>query len=297
MLVALLAIVAMGAPESPVNPTDPYQIYDLARNAWAKQTYPAPLQYRITVRVSEGSKSEQERYEAEVAQDGDIRESGISDEEAADPHDATGINTRVTVTFNWEQNLHGPTVKYDKKTGRDEGSPDYLGVPLITPTYDFGLGARPAVSSALPAPSPGQTGALATIATVEAQNRAYDVALIGREPVGPFDAYHLQLTPRRDPQKYRLRELWIDAYTFAVLKLVVQGNFINAPMSTVPWLVTFQNVGGLTYIDTESVQGPLVFKHDRTFTNASISFDRIEQPDSTLPVLPYLDPDRTLREP
>jgi hypothetical protein len=297
MFVTLLAVAALATPESPESAADPYRIYERAREMWTQQSYPDPLQYRITVRVAEGSKIEQEHYEAQASRDGDIRERGVSEEEATDAHKATGINTDLTFKFSWEEHLGGPTAIFGGKTGRHEQLPDYLGVPLISPMYDFGLTARSTESSASASSPTGKNDGLHTIATVQAINRPYDVVLVGREPIGPFDAYHLRLTPRRDPQKYRLRDLWIDAYTYSVLQLVVQGNFTNAPMSMVPWLVTFQTVDGLTYIDTESAQDALVFNHDRTFTSASISFDEIEEPDSKLPVLPYVDANHTLREP
>jgi hypothetical protein len=70
-------------------------------------------------------------------------------------------------------------------------------------------------------------------------------------------------------------------------------------MSTVPWLVTFQNVDGSSYIKDEVALEPLIFRHDRTFSTASISFDDIRATDNSTPILPTLDSQAAinLREP
>jgi hypothetical protein len=83
------------------------------------------------------------------------------------------------------------------------------------------------------------------------------------------------------------------------VQLQTQGNFTNAPMTDVPWLVTFQNVDGKSYIQRETALEPLVFRHDRTFTAASIGFTDIHASDTSPPILPTLDgpSDINLREP
>lgn len=128
-------------------------------------------------------------------------------------------------------------------------------------------------------------------------DHAYDIALVGTEALGGSYAYHLRLQPRHDPAKYRLRDLWVDVYSYDVLKLVTQGNFTGAPMDAVPWEVTFQDIGGAMYIDTEKALAPLAFRSDRTFTSASISFSNIIEPESKLPILPFMDSGQVLREP
>jgi hypothetical protein len=96
-----------------------------------------------------------------------------------------------------------------------------------------------------------------------------------------------------------MRELWIDVYTYQVVQLQTQGNFTDAPMSHVPWLVTFQNVDGSSYIKDETALEPLIFHHDRTFSTASISFDDIRPTDNSAPILPTMDSHTAvnLREP
>jgi hypothetical protein len=275
--------------------SDPYQIYERARDVWRKQVYPDPIAYRTTVHVSEGSKDEREHFNGQASLTDGIRVAGVSEEEAAAPHEATGINFKIHLEIGWNVHSGGQLGTYTQDSHRKESSPDYLGVPLISPEYSFGLDTArqptvaPAASSA--------ASALANIATVNAIDHVYDITLVGTEPLGGLDAYHLRLQPRHDPGKYRLRDLWVDVYSYNVLKLVTQGNFTGAPMNAVPWEVTFQDIGGAMYIDTEKALEPLAFRSDRTFTSASISFSDIKEPDSQLPVLPFMDSGQILREP
>lgn len=288
-----LALVLLGL--SPAG--DPYQIYERARDVWRKQVYPDPIAYRTTVHVSEGAKEEQEHFSGQASITDGIRVAGVSEEEAAAPHNATGINFKVHLEIGWNVHSGGQLGTYTQDSHRKESSPDYLGVPLISPEYSFGLDTtRQPEPRLAPGPS-APPDSLSTIATVNAIDRVYDIALLGTEPLGGFSAYHLRLQPRRDPAKYRLRDLWVDVYSYSVLKLVTQGNFTGAPMNAVLWEVTFQDIGGAMYIDTEMALEPLAFRSDRTFTAASISFSDIKVPDSQLPVLPFMDSGQILREP
>jgi hypothetical protein len=68
-------------------------------------------------------------------------------------------------------------------------------------------------------------------------------------------------------------------------------------MNAVPWEITFQDIEGAMYVDTETAGAPLAFRADRTFTKASISFSDIQESNSTLPVLPFMSSGQILREP
>jgi hypothetical protein len=264
----------------------------------ASADFPNDVQFRTTIHVAEGAKDEQNHYNGEAELGGKIRVNGISEEEAAAPHDARGVNFHVVVEFSWNKNAGGQLGHWEQDAHRKEALPDYLGVPLLSPEYAFGL--RPAFQP--DTSGDNQEGAdknpLPTIATVSTSQRVYNITLVGSpEALDGLLAYHLRLQQLRDPTKYRLRELWIDVYNFAVLKLVTQGNFTRAPMNAVPWVVTFQNIGGATYIDTEQAAAPLAFRQDRTFTAATITFTDIREADSRLPMLPFMDSGEILREP
>jgi hypothetical protein len=291
----LLAVLFLGTAPPPS--TDPYQIYDRAQAVWRSQAYPDDIQYRITTHVSEGKKDELEHYNGEASITRGIRVAGDSDEELAKPHRATGINFKINIEFGWNTNAGGNLGSMLMDAHRKEASPDYLGVPMISPEYSFGLGPLLQPEPALQQEENPPKSAFPIIATVTATDQPYDITLAGTEVIGGFYTYHLRLQPRHDPAKYRLRDLWIDSDSYVVLKLVTQGNFTGPPMNAVPWVVTFQDIGGATYIDTEKAEAPLAFRGDRTFTTATVSFSDIRRNDLKLPTLPFLDSGQILREP
>jgi hypothetical protein len=288
-----LALWLMLTSNVPAEP-NAYEIFERAKRVLQAQSYPSPIFYRTTVHVSEGDKDEFEHFAAEAFSGEDVRVEGVSDEEQAAPHESRGVNFKFSFSIGWNTGSGGQSETVTQDAHRKEASPDYLGIPLITPNYSFGLTSEQ--RAALP-----QTGVsnLRTIATVTATDRIYKVSLLGKETIGGLYTYHLHLEPTTRPELYRLRELWVDVYTYRVVQLQTQGNFTNRPMTGVPWLVTFQTVDGNTYIETEKALEPLVFRHDRTFSTASISFDRIRTTSDSPPILPTLDSDAdiNLREP
>jgi hypothetical protein len=275
--------------------SDAYAIFDRARQVLQAQSYPDPIFYRTTVHVAEGSKDEFEHFRAEAFAGGDVRVAGVSDEEQTAPQQSSGVNFKLAFSIGWNTGAGGQSATATADAHRKEASPDYLGVPLISPSYSFGWNLQ---RSGTPEPVALRASKLPTIVTVRAIGRAYKISLVGTEIVEGFLAYHLHLEPAVDPGRYRIRELWIDAYTYQIVRLQTQGNFTVAPMADVPWLVTFQDVGGTFYIKDETALAPLVFRHDRTFSTASISFDDIRATDNASPILPTMDGNPAdLREP
>ncbi len=297
-VVATSLLLTLSPALAPIASADPdaYQIFDRARQVLQEQSYPSPISYRTTINVSEGDKEEAEHFRAEAFSSGDVRVEGVSDEEQAAPHEAGGVNFKLAFSIGWNAGAGGQTATGTQDVHRKEASPDYLGLPLISPSYSFGLTLERAPTST---PSASSAPRLPTIATVTAVDRAYNVALVGTEAIGGLYTYHLRLQPLRRPDRYRIRELWIDVYTYQVVQLQTQGNFTDAPMANVRWLVTFQNVDGNAYIEKETALDSLVFRHDRTFSTASISFDDIRAEEASTPTLPAMDgnADTNLREP
>ncbi|HEY3677036.1 MAG TPA: hypothetical protein VGK84_13695 [Candidatus Tumulicola sp.] len=290
-LVAISSLLLLGA--NATSPPDPYAIYDQARSALAAQRYPDPFRFGITIGVLDGDVAKHEHFVCESV-DGEVRPLGVSDEEQRAPHDATGVNVRFVMRLAWNEHSGGPIHAWSAAGGRKEALPDFLGVPLLSPAYMFGLDDR---ATGPAASQNDQSGSLHSIATVVSENRAYDISLTGEETMAGIPAYHLRLAPLRSPAINRLRDLWIDETTFSVLQAKLQGNFSNAPMTEVPWTVTFATAGGLTYIKNETTLAPLRFHRDRTFDGASIAFDSIDEMTSTLPVLPNVLTQSVLREP
>lgn len=282
--------LAGGAVQARAANADPYQIFAHARSVWAQQRYPHYLTYTVTVRVSEGGVDKIKHYHLSYnAQDAKIYVNPVSDEERAAPPNPSGM------TFHLLPRRKGK-VLFDKKVGHPSEAVDYLGVPMISPTYSFGMGAATlnadstADSEALVQeirreyddPTPPATaqeiageGKLKTIAVVAGYRRRYIVTFDGIEEVDGHDCYHLSLKPARPSTQLRLRELWIDTQTYQTRQLVTAANFTG---SEVPWLVTFANLNGALYIENESAMAP-VGVGDHRYERASVSFDGITATD------------------
>jgi hypothetical protein len=63
---------------------------------------------------------------------------------------------------------------------------------------------------------------LQTIATVTASGHVYDVKLSNAETIEGRLCFHLTLRPQLDPDRYPLRELWVDESTFQVAQLIYE---------------------------------------------------------------------------
>jgi hypothetical protein len=93
----------------------------------------------------------------------------------------------------------------------------YITGPAGTP-----LGFYRVLANGSPPPSPPPNLApdpLQTIATVTANSHAYDIALVGEESVDGRRTYHLKLRPRAEPERYPLRDVWVEEAGFQVVKL------------------------------------------------------------------------------
>jgi hypothetical protein len=116
---------------------------------------------------------------------------------------------------------------------------------------------------------------LETIARVVAVEQP-SYAIAGAPAMPPIEildgrsAYHLRLEPRRDPQKHNLRDLWIDAHTYDVLKAHFVGTYApvpGAPLSPTDVTVSFRSVLGcwvVTHADWTYQNPPTLFDFDVT---------------------------------
>lgn len=261
--------------------TDPYQIFANARTYWIAQRYPAQLQYTIAVRALSGDTPEARHYAASWTAAANIPlVDPVSAEERAHPY-RPPAGVAISILFIPIVNIGGPR----HGTGINT---DLLGVPMLAPNYAFAIAPYVPPQKKTPAQIVGEIRAmyhdplpaaraeelsaaqLPTIAVVSAGTRHYTISLVGIEPYGNRADYHLVLTPLTDPRRYRLRALWIDTRTFATDKLAQDGNFASTLATRVPWTITFHDVGGARYIDTESASGPLGALHDFT-----ISFENV----------------------
>lgn len=279
-----------------------YEIFGKTRLAWESQRYPEFLAYDVAVTVTENGRTKTERYRSAYdAVEGAVHLNTVSDYEAAHPYYAPGG--------------FGFISPFDRIHSTNAAM-DFLGIPMLAPNYSFGLGTTPRGSAEtrptdaelvrqirqefgdpMPRnrsmPSPEPSSGLREIAVVEARSPTYTISLVGIETAASGPAYHLRLRPLRDPGRFRLRELWVDTRTYAPIKLVEALNFVTGPGTAVPWSVTFDRIGGASYVATETALAPMQLKkHGYSF--ASVSFENVRAVERIDAGLSTFVPDDTL---
>lgn len=272
---------------------NPYGIFAAARAHWESQRYPRYIDYMVVIRVSDGELKTNHYSTAYDARTDLAHVDPVSSEERAHPHYVRG-------EFNFGIPLLGVRI------GKPDPPADWLGVPILAPNYSFGIAQytppqrltdkqlvaiiRREYPNPRPTSAPIPSGALKIIGDVTAIHQHYEMRLLDTEPYASGMAYHLGLRPLDDPGKYRLRELWIDTKTDATIKLISAGNFVDGPEPGIRWTVTFKQIDGIQYIDTETADAPLDF-YGRHFANSTISFEQITTPARTSLLHPIFTPE------
>ena len=182
---------------------------------------------------------------------------GVSREEAAHPHVARGTNIGISIG---PSGILPPGVL--PNTGRSLGpapTQGPIGQLSFAVDQDFGL--------ALNSPPIGATANMSAVATSVSTlqkigrtgtvARTYDVVDLGDLTENGGVLHHLGLRPLRDPHRYRLRELWLDAKTSLPVRAVVAGIGNRPPLDAVDWRVDFKQLEGGTYIARETALTPL----------------------------------------
>ncbi len=257
--------------------TDPYAIFAAARTRWEAARYPAQVAYTIAVTVShDGTISAAHYHSYYDSVENRVDVNAVSDEEIANPYTPHGISVFFQ-PFGARIPLSSP-----------ERTFDYLGVPVLAPNYSFGIAGSVSHSPNAndqelvaeirrefcdPAPSRNARpdSGLKTIASVEIVRRAYVIQLAGMAQIGGHADYDLRLRPVSEPGRYRLREVWVDAQTFATDKLVSEGNFTQGGMTGVTWTVTFRQISGAPYLASESTAQSFRLTR-RAYDSALITF-------------------------
>lgn len=300
----MLCVALAAAPRAAAAP-NPYDIYEGAEAFWLSQQYPPYLDYDVAVTVHEGGAVRTQRYASSYdATSGAIWVDPVSDYEEAHPHVPRGVNVSI-VGF---------------RIGKPEAPTDFIGVPILAPSYSFGM--APFVPASPPDSQPeaaaivaqvrrefhdpypkgrralaSAPSALPEIAHAVVTERTYTIALVNEEIVDGHLCYHLALAPTRDPGRYRLRELWVDERTGATWKLREALNFVEGPGTTVSWTVRFADIGGAQYIADESADAAMHYR-GLIYTSVAVAFESVHPVDvpqeHPVYVAPTMD---TLREP
>lgn len=272
-------------------PVDAAIVLRKARNFWNRAQYPRYVSYTITVKSSISGRVLLQHYRALYSTETNVtRVNYTSFEESLHPvvpHGAA-LQVRFKISLGGSETIKKDVVSADT-------FPDYAGVPILSPIYNFGLSSVPRHSSDYSEPSD-----LKTIADVRSSNADYSVVMSGIEAVNGEEIYHLQLAPLRSPQQYRIRDLWVDAKTGATLKMTVATNFQAPKALNGPWTITYQTVGGLQYLSSERADGSINL-NGRILNGIEINFDHVaENVSATDPVgfsFPELTPTNSLVEP
>ncbi|HEY1653492.1 MAG TPA: hypothetical protein VGF86_00085 [Candidatus Tumulicola sp.] len=274
---------------------DPYALFLRARSAVSSARYPDKLDYTIAIAGVDGATPRENHYRASARPAEDVVDvAPLSVEQAAQPPPVPhGFNVTLNISISGGRGSGVGT--YVIPLGRPAASPDLLGVPLLTPTYSFGLARWAPKHDFATAESP-----LPVIAVVSTGARDYSVTLVDEPVLDGSPTYHLKLVALRSPKVNRLRELWAGESDYLPRKAVVAGNFTLAPLVDVPWTIDFSVIAGAPFVSRETADAPLYMPHRRVVRDATISFDDVREAGATLVDRPLLAPnvdDTTLTEP
>ncbi len=239
----------------------------------------------------DGSSARANHYRAySRSADGIIDVAPISEEQAAQPPPVVhGINFAFTAFICGGQCSTG-SATLSLPAGRPPRSPDLIGVPILDPTYAFGLKYPADSTGAAETETPSS---LRIIATVASMNRDYAVRLAGASTVDSVPSYHLLLTPLRKPKENRLRDLWVGIDDYLPRRAVLAGNFTIAPLVDVPWTVNFVVVDGAPFISSEIANSTLYLTHRRVVRDAVIAFEQINTSGDSPIGTPLVEPEVT----
>ncbi len=277
---------------------DPYTVFLRARSAVTAAHYPRRVDYTIAVAGLDGATPRGNHYRATSRPDENlVNVASISQEEAASPPPVPhGFNFAFTFGVCGGRCETGSAM-VKIPAGHPSPSPDLLGVPLLAPTYMFGLAYQRQRERDAETVAPSN---LPVIAVVSSAARDYAVTLVDTPVLDGTPSYHLKLTPVRKPKENRLRELWVDADDYLPRKAIVAGNFTLAPFVDVPWTIDFAVIAGAPFISQESAAATLYLAHRRVVRNATITFQNIGEAGGTIYDMPLVTPETestTLIEP
>ena len=262
MIAAFLVLAALldtaPAASPPASSTAAEALYAAARRARSESAYAHYAVYATVVSFRHNGHQVVSTWNTvEDLRRRLVHAHALSREEAAHPHVPHGTNFGVGAG---PSGVMGPGVMPPKgRTTNPEPTDDPIGQLSFAVDQDFGL--------ALTAPPIAATANMSDVATTVTTlqkigrtgtvARTYDVTDLGDVTENGLTLHHLGLRPLRDPRRYRLRELWLDAKTALPVRAVVAGIGNRWPLDAVDWRVEFKQLEGGTYITRETALKPL----------------------------------------
>ena len=281
---ALLAAVLLGAgaPPSPMPSPTPGQdqilgerMWSAVRRAWGDGYYPRYATYTVGIRYErDGMRVELHYQTFEDMRRDLVYARAFSAEEEANPKTPHGFDIGLG-SLNGQG---GIKVSHDR-------SDDPVGTLALGVNQDYRIGrgdreirAESNAGDAANATTLPEIGRTTTGAKPD-----YDVRLIGTAAEGALQVAHLQLRPLKDPHQYIVRDLWVNVANNIVLRARLAENFNQGPLHDTTWIVTYTQIGGAPYIQSETAETEVGYPEDITLKNVTISFTDIQG----LEVLPW----------
>ena len=244
-------------------PADPYAIFDASRKAWGAGAYSRYAEYVAVVSFHNGPKFVRRSWQTvEDIRHGLVYSDAFSREEQAHPYTPHGIV--VSVPFFGNLN-------------RVEAA-DPIGQIAFAIDQDDGLAPneRRLISTNSLSTLDKQSSKLQVIGHTGTVVRDYDVSLIETTVDAQGPEYHLRLTPLRDPDRHRLRELWVDGTTWLPEESIVAGIGNHPPLTNVLWRVEYQQSQGATYIARETALTDVDYGAAGKLRDVQIAFEEVD---------------------
>ena len=255
MLAALLD-TAPAAASSPAAPTAAEALFAAARRARSESAYAHYAVYATVVTFRHGEHRVVVTWDTvEDLHRRLVHAHSLEREEAANPHVPHGFD--IGVTAGRAGPIYGMPPKGQVVT--HEATDDPIGQLSFAVDQDFGLAltAPPIAASANMSDVATAISTLPTIGRTGTVARTYEVTDLGDLAENGVTLHHLGLRPLREPHRYRLRELWLDAKSALPVRAVVAGIGNHWPLDAISWRVDFKQLDGGTYIARETALVPL----------------------------------------
>jgi hypothetical protein len=236
--IALAHEAAAGPP--PAGKLSGGQIFENALHTLRTLEYPPVVAFLITVHSTVGGKPFVESFRSSVrTSDGLVTTHAVPVSTTNQPENPWGWRIQIPILSSLFPNQ------------RKGNYSQPFGVPMISPTYAFGLLPRRAIEFPGTRTNDADPN-IKSLGRVLSIARNYDASLIGIEQYRSRFVYHLKLSPLDRPDFYRLRELWIDTQAFVIWKLRSAGIFDSGAATTVPWDIEYTIADGHWLMANES---------------------------------------------
>ena len=282
VLVALIAAAVLPAAGPPLTGD---AIFDAAQKVAVHATYPVYASYTVNVAFTDGTQRVHDTWPTvEDIRTATVLASLFSSQEVANP--ATPHGTDIDIQAFGNVNAakeHDPIGNVAFAIDQTFG---------VTPPRAYLSGSA---LNTTPVPADGM---FRVIGGAVGPDRLYIVQLVDTVVGDRGQEYHLKLTPRFDPNRDRLRELWIATDTMTLDAAVVMGVGDRPPTSKVLWRVSFTTVNGAPYLQRETALAPLDYGTRGRLQNVTVDFSDM-QPSDNYPVRFRLgqQPQNPLRDP